>query len=148
METQDSSTKYWDEMDLMKFVMEHTPAIIQVVPDGRKEPISLQRQVDPLMGLSMVKITFKQRDAMAPTMSIRNPRGEALDPMAIDTTVSETVSCYQQVPPVELKMQKIREAAAKVFGPRPERIVSTTQVRESLRFDPSNSKDPVPHEEA
>lgn len=123
-----SNELQWSEVDLCSYLEGVIPKTMQVVPDGGKEPVELWRRIDPLLGLSLVKVTYSQKDANRPQASEQNRGGQTLERIAIDAAVTETFNCYQKEQPVQQKLDRIRESARQVFRPRPERIVSSTPI--------------------
>lgn len=125
--------KFWGEVDLAMLLESATPNEIQVPSGGRQETITLARSIDPLLGLGIVKVSYFLRDAARSAPSVKalssTTMADPVDRMAIESVASESFSCYEASPPVEEKMEKLRRSAAAIFGPRPEKIISTTPIR-------------------
>lgn len=139
--TEESNERYWGEQDLAEYLVRSMPPAITINPDGRTEPLTIYRQIDPLVGLGLVKVSYRLQGATSPVKSERNIGGGEMERMTIDSIVSQTFSCFQEQQPIEDKLESLRLAANQVFGPHKERIVSTTKVRNTFNFT-----DDVPHE--
>jgi hypothetical protein len=149
--------RYWSQDALRDFAYANFPPVIQVVPEGRKQPVSLNRNIEVLPGVDLVKVSYSLADRASPQASERNWEvvgdhllvNENVPAMTVDSPIFDTLNCWDYEQDVDGKMQKLFASAEVAFRPKPEHIDSHTPRRVgALSFgerDPHDNADKLPN---
>ncbi len=142
--------RYWKQDHLRDYLYENTQESVQVMAHGRKDPITLVRNIEIMPGIDLVKLSYGIGGTNYPSPSQPNgPDGSALPAMAVDAPVCCNFSCFEKIQDIDGKMQAIMDQAAFMYAPKPEHINSTTPRRVgnlSYRL-PSKDNEGDPHDE-
>jgi len=133
----DGVKKYRSLQALTQQLYDETPETLTVLPQGRKSPVTLRRNIIQGIGMDAAKLVYELDGMNHPSPSFLNADGSmGNERMALDTPVVATFFCADKDLNIQSVVEKMSRDAEVKFRPRPETITPAPQQGNYLRITP------------